>query len=442
MEGARRALISMKDMQREGATFSKSNAFQGTPEEFVGFLMAAAERRFGGMSEAKAEEGSGVFSTLFGIIEQLREAVARPWWDRFKARVIALNKWLLDLADSPAWAAIVKWSGKVADAIDKMLGSAIKWLTGREWKWDNFKDGFMEALGAIRTSAENLFNLGVNWVEQIKNLALNAVDELAVALGDQIQTQLREMSRLMVETGNAMKQAAVRHTEETGGLWRTDKGRPTLMGAPISWAGMKIFGKRLGPGDLARSLMGDAFMKAGQVPGQGAHAMRKAAEGAPERIEARDARLAQLRAEGAVMGAAFAEEAKKGLADVVAAALPPKPAAPPAAAAADARAAAFKEHPALGRMEANIDLQQKVAGHLANAGEVGKAARAAEDVAYMRSLLDTLLREGLADGKLTADEVSKMVSLMQGLLAEQAQTRRVTEQNSRRLDRLAVGYAR
>ncbi|NLE67068.1 MAG: hypothetical protein GX608_06565, partial [Lentisphaerae bacterium] len=156
MEGARRALISMKDLQAAGGKFDAGGAFRGTADEFVNALMRAVRGRFGGVAEQAATEGSGVVSTYQGIIEALRKAVSKPWYDRFIEGLKQINAWLLKVAESETWQGIVTWSDRVAAALDRGLRRSLEWLTTRDWSFDNLKAALSDLAGFVRSQLGTL----------------------------------------------------------------------------------------------------------------------------------------------------------------------------------------------------------------------------------------------------------------------------------------------
>jgi len=159
MEGARRALISMKDLQAQGATFAGGGMFQGSPQEFVNALMGAVRTRFRGMAGQAATEGSGVVSTYRGIVEALRKAVSKPWYDRFIEGLKQINAWLLKVAESETWQGIVTWSDRVAVALDRGLRRSLEWLTTRDWSFDNLKAALSDLAGFVRSQLGTLAGL-------------------------------------------------------------------------------------------------------------------------------------------------------------------------------------------------------------------------------------------------------------------------------------------
>lgn len=144
MEGARRALISMKDLQAQGAQFSGGNAFQGTPTEFVNALMGAVQERFGGMAEQAAEVGTGPLSTFVGAIQDLRVQLTEPWYERFNQGLIDLNTWLLELAKTEKWETLIDASTRWSDALDRGIRRTLEWLTTRDWSFDSLKTALSE----------------------------------------------------------------------------------------------------------------------------------------------------------------------------------------------------------------------------------------------------------------------------------------------------------
>lgn len=147
MMGARRLLISRKDLEALGAEFNKQGSYIG--ENFVVALMAAVQRKFGGMSKEAAKVGKGPISTFKGVIQALRQEFTRPWSDRLNQALIDLNERLLAFAETDKWRRIVTWSGRVAEALDTRLRRALAWLTSREWRFGNLKAGLAQLKSAI-----------------------------------------------------------------------------------------------------------------------------------------------------------------------------------------------------------------------------------------------------------------------------------------------------
>jgi hypothetical protein len=151
MEGARRALISMRDLQAQGAKFGGGGAFQGTPQEFLAALMGAVHVRFGGMAAKAAEIGTGPLSTFSGLIQDIRDTLSEPWYDRFNTALKDLNNWLLKLTGGDRFQRLIDLSTRLADALDKGVRRALDWLTTRDWSFDNLKAALKDLAGAVQS---------------------------------------------------------------------------------------------------------------------------------------------------------------------------------------------------------------------------------------------------------------------------------------------------
>ncbi len=212
--GIQRLLISIRDLQREGATFTKAGAFTGTPEEMTAYMMRAVERRFGGMAKAAATVGSGPWSTFVGAVQDLRISLTQPWYERFNDGLIDINESLLALAESPAWQKVIEWSDKAAEAADSAIRDAIDIMTDAG-KWADFKrrlgermsvawEGAVErakiALGgitdlfAVKEGGE--WGLGplTNWIVVAFDMAITQVgglfQKLWIDVGQDLQNRL------------------------------------------------------------------------------------------------------------------------------------------------------------------------------------------------------------------------------------------------------------
>ena len=415
MEGARRALISIKDMQREGATFNAGNAFQGSPDQFLGYLLAAARRRFEGMGEAAARVGKGPISTLIGIIQDLRKALAGRWAKLFTAGLNDLNDSLLRLAESPHWQAIVKWSDKVADAVDKNIRGIIKWATTTEFSLDNIKKGFAE-LAPVLENMKTAMVAAFRWAAaEARLIFAHLWNDVFGDMVDNLRSKITPAIAAIRADIEANRLAMIERTKDMG---------------PAARAGAKTgFEHGSIPAQMLAGTLGTVIKALGAVNEAADAVERRAAE-----IQAQaDAAAQDFNAAGQALGANVAGAAQ--------AAFPPKPVDPAAAGAAaeaaavDARAAAFAEHPGLARIQRTIDEKQRVADHLARMGQGGKAAEVAAAAARMADAFEGLLDLAVEDNVVTIEEMKRIEKTMARLGSQQ-------RLNILAIRRLSVGHAR
>ena len=201
MEGARRALISLKDLQKAGLEFGAGNRFQGRPAEFVAGLMRAVEARFGGMAEAAAEVGKGPWSTFIGAVQSLRIELTEPWYRKFNQALKDMNEYLLDLAGSASWDGIIAASRSAARSFDlwlrrtalpalKSAGRAVYNFAGnlasRDWSLKGLKRAFRAIPSVVGTAVSNAWDNVRHYLPQIRAQVLIWIEKLWGSIGKRL----------------------------------------------------------------------------------------------------------------------------------------------------------------------------------------------------------------------------------------------------------------
>lgn len=278
MEGARRALISMRDLQREGATFTGAGQFKGSPEQFVAYLMAAVQRRFAGMAAAAATVGGGPLSTFAGAVQDLRIQLSEPWYERFNRALIDMNAWLLKIVKEEGFKKLAAWSEQWADVLDTKLRGALGWLTGMDWSAEGFKrflNVIREEAGAlltdIKASLPDLWAFVQSGAKGVYDYAVLLVARLAAEIESQIGGTLSRFAGVLMQRGAGQMGAA------TGPGAGIGQGKPWYqrpLTLPLQW----LIGARLKPGMAAKFKAGEAMFGAGKGLQALVAGMQKAAE--------------------------------------------------------------------------------------------------------------------------------------------------------------------
>lgn len=415
MEGARRALISMRDLEREGARFTGANVFQGTPEQFVNALMAAVQRRFGGMAEQAAQVGTGPWSTFVGAIEELRVSLSEPWYERFNQGLIDLNNYLIELAKSDKWASIVRWSERVAEALDTRLRAAIEWLKAQDWGeiWAGFKEAVRALPGIVEESFGQILVVIRQALTLAKGYALRVVDEVAIYLHAQVHAELGDIAQTLRGMGMGQMEAAIAKGEVGAG----EILKKGVIGGE-EWM-FRLLTKALGkmpPGAAAQLKVGEGLAGMADLIERLRMELSTRAEAAPAAAEAREAERAEAAAQLKEAAAALKDAARE-LVQPVAERLQPAPAAPPAErkpwerepwaefpAAALGEGGTPEEREQWSSFRRALELRQ-VQEMLRGKGFEGKAAQ-------MQNRIDGLLQR--AAGK-TGQQVEHLQQLMESL---------------------------
>jgi len=264
MEGARRALISMRDLQREGATFSGQNQFQGTPEQFVGYLMAAVQRRFGGMAATAATVGSGPWSTFVGAVQDLRVQLTEPWYERFNKGLSDLNEWLIKLVGGDRFKKLVDWSAKWAEVVDTKVRAAIAWLTGIDWSAEGFKrmlgsirEGIVGLLADIQATLPELLGIMMRGADAIAKYVWSLLSDLIRRFETQINSTLDRLIGAARQQSAALQQGALGRT--IGGAMRERVPGWLRWITPGAKGAEWLFGGKLTPAGAAQMKLGEAF---------------------------------------------------------------------------------------------------------------------------------------------------------------------------------------
>ncbi len=216
MEAARRALISRRDLERQGATFNAGGAYQGTPERFVAQLIAAAQARFGGMAAKAAEVGSGPLSTFKGVIQDIRDTLSEPWYDRFNNALKDLNGWLLKINGSGGMQSLARWSERAATAIDHGIRRALEWISSRQWSFDNITQGFANLWKTLVTYRDDLLHLFA-FKDADNKLHMGPLVDVAVGAFHYIAAEVEDIfNALWVNVGDRLLSALLNALANAG----------------------------------------------------------------------------------------------------------------------------------------------------------------------------------------------------------------------------------
>lgn len=425
MESARRALISMRDLQAQGAQFAGGNRFTGTPEQFIASLVGAVRARFGGMAEAAAEVGGGPWSTFVGAIQDLRVQLTEPWYERFNVGLKELNAWLLELAASEKWANIVAWSGRLADALDRRLRAAIEWLTTRQWSWDALKAGFRDLVATVPDIGRAVMDqLGV-LANKIETLFWGVWGRVGDGLVEVLSRSLRRVSEALnkyVARGlQDATEAAARRAYE---VWAREKGPG---GPPTPWEELpegarETWRRGREPGVIASAKLGELGKLAQALGGMAVRLSDtpEQADVAAQRLAALNEQLAELERRAEASRAALGA----GLGGAAATAFP----GPPPPTREELIAQVLAASPELAALRERAGRKAGVAGLLHRTGPQyeQRAGELAEEARLLHEEVTRVLGRIIDDGVVTKKELRALrrdVRAMQARLNKLAMAR-------------------
>jgi len=327
MEGIRRARLSLLDLQNVGARFNRQNQFLGTPDQFIGYMMKAARKRYKGMAAAAAEVGSGPWSTLSGHIQNIRTQLTEPWYERFNQGLKDMNGWLLRLVGGEGFEKLRQRSAGWARVVDEKLRVALRGLVEFDWspagmrKWvETTRERINGLFDDVKAFIRDLIPVGKALIDALISYAQLGMTTIADALDRHVTGMMESVAKSLREVGVDIQQKA--QEGSWAGQWEAMTGSEKVKqaaGHPLStlWA---VAFKSLGPAAAAQNEAGKLLHSAGMKLDDAAIGIRNAADRQKQAATDAQAAWARLKTElgqlhfggadaapGAVDGGAAAE---------------------------------------------------------------------------------------------------------------------------------------